>query len=349
MILEKLSNAFGVSSAEGDVRKIIIEAVQEYADQWQVDTMGNLFVTRKPRLTPREDDIGQRVMLAAHMDEVGLMISEVKSDGLLKFKPIGGIDPRVLPGKALLVGQDKLPGVIGVKPVHLLEHDQLGKVDKLEAMSIDIGATSKSECKVSIGEFAVFATQFGPLGGEGAAGLPRLVKGKAFDDRVGCAMLIELLKGDYPMEIVGVFTVQEELGLRGAKVAAYRVNPAVAFVLECTAADDLPRDDEEADIGFPRLGDGPAITIMDNSFIAQRRLVDLLGNTAKANGIPYQFKRPGIGGTDAGAIHLAREGVPSITVSVPSRYIHSPVSVLDLADVEQTIKLMQAVLVDFKF
>ncbi len=349
--LEKLSNAFGVSSVEGEVRKIILEAVQEYADEWHVDTIGNLFITRKARVDSPEPV--KRVMLAAHMDEVGLMISEIKSDGLLKFKPIGGFDPRVLPGKSLTVGKERLAGVIAVKPIHLLEVDELGKVDSIDSMTIDIGATSKSDCKVSIGEFATFSTKFGYLGGDSGqsrsteAHESRLVKGKAFDDRAGCAVLIELLKGNYPMEMIAVFTVQEEIGTRGAKVAAYRVNPDLAFILEATAADDLPRSDKEAEIGFPRLGEGPAITVMDRSFIANRGLVDWLINTAEANGIPHQFKKPGIGGTDAGAIHLAREGVPSAVVSIPTRYIHSPVSVLDLADFENIIKLMQALLVDF--
>jgi endoglucanase len=144
--------------------------------------------------------------------------------------------------------------------------------------------------------------------------------------------------------LLAVFTVQEEVGARGASVAAYATNPDLAFVLEATAADDLPGLDEDAPEGFPRLGDGPAITIMDRSFIADRRLVDLLIDTAKAEGIPYQFKRPGIGGTDGGVIHKSREGVPSVAVSMAARYIHSPVTVLDLADFWYTVKLMQATL-----
>lgn len=157
-------------------------------------------------------------------------------------------------------------------------------------------------------------------------------------------MLLELLKGDYPVDLVAVFTVQEEIGLRGARVAAYAANPDLAFILECTAADDLPSPDEDAPEGFPRLGGGPAITVMDRSFIADRRLVDLLVATAEAENIPHQFKRPGIGGTDAGAIHLARAGVPAVAVSVPARYIHSPAAILDLADFWNTVKLMQAAL-----
>jgi endoglucanase len=171
-----------------------------------------------------------------------------------------------------------------------------------------------------------------------------MVKGKAFDNRVGCAMLLELLESDYPFDLLAVFTVQEEVGARGAAVATYTANPDCAFVLEAPTTDDLPPPEEDAPEGFPRIGDGPVITVMDRSMISNRRLVDLLVNTAEAEGIPYQFKRPGIGGTDAGAIHKVREGVPSVVVSVPTRYIHAPVALLDLADFWHTVKLMQATL-----
>jgi endoglucanase len=280
------------------------------------------------------------------MDEVGFMISEIKDNGRLKFKPIGSFDRRVLLGKAVVVGKERVPGVIGLKPIHLLSDGEDQKVDKITSMYIDIGATnSDANGKVSAGDFATFATQFSHLGGQSRQRKDQgLVKGKAFDNRAGCAVLLELLKGNYALDLVAVFTVQEEIGLRGARVAAYAAQPDLAFILECTAADDLPSLDEAAPEGFPRLGNGPAITVMDRSFIADRRLVDLLVNTAEAEGLPYQFKRPGIGGTDAGAVHLAREGVPSVAVSVPARYIHSPAAILDLADFWNTVKLMQAAL-----
>jgi putative aminopeptidase FrvX len=343
MYLEQLSNAFGVSSVEGDVRKIIIDAAKPYTDEWRVDTMGNLFVTRNRRGDSSSSP--RRVMITAHMDEVGFMISEIKSNGRLKFKPIGSFDRRVLLGKAVVVGKERVPGVIGLKPVHLLKRGEYDKVDEIDSMYIDIGANGDDGGgKVSLGDFATFATQFGYLGGQGRRRNERLVKGKAFDNRTGCAVLLELLRGDYPIDLVAVFTVQEEIGLRGARVAAYTANPDLAFILECTAADDLPPPDEDAPEGFPRLGNGPAITVMDRSFIADRRLVDLLIATAEAEGIPHQFKRPGIGGTDAGAVHLARAGVPSVAISVPARYIHSPAAVLNLADFWNTVKLMQAAL-----
>jgi endoglucanase len=344
MYLEQLSNAFGVSSLEDEVRKIIIEAAEPHADEWRVDTIGNLFVTRKHRLEVSGSPL--RVMVTAHMDEVGFIISKIDSSGRLKFKPIGGFDRRVLLGKGVVVGKEHLPGVIGLKPVHLLGRDNQDKVGDIDSMYLDIGAENASAGKVGVGDFATFSTRFGYLGGEAEEHPPDrgLVKGKALDNRAGCAILLELLKGDYPVDLLAVFTVQEEIGLRGARVAAYAVEPDLAFILECTAADDLPAMDEEADEGFPRLGDGPALTVMDRSFIADRRLVDLLIDTAEKAQIPYQFKRPGIGGTDAGAVHLTREGVPSAAVSVPARYIHSPAAILDLADFWHSVNLMQATL-----
>jgi endoglucanase len=345
MYLEKLSNAFGVSSVESQVRKIILEAVQPYVDESWVDTMGNLFAVRKHKGQASKPPL--RVMVTAHMDEVGFMISEIKKDGRLKFKPVGGFDPRVLLGKSVVVGPEGVPGVIGLKPIHLLKSGERGKAGSIESMYIDIGAANdQAEGKVSRGDFATFATKFGYLGGQTRSRQDRgLVKGKALDNRAGCAVLLELLKEDYPLDLVAVFTVQEEIGLRGAQVAAYAANPDLAFILECTAADDLPRaDEDDKDDGFPRLGDGPAITVMDRSFIADRGLVDVLIDTAAAEGLPYQFKRPGIGGTDAGAVHLAREGVPSGTVSIPARYIHAPAAILDLVDFWNTVKLMKATL-----
>ncbi|MBN1992579.1 MAG: M42 family metallopeptidase [Anaerolineae bacterium] len=343
MYLEQLSNAFGVSSAEDEVRKIIIEAARPHADEWRVDTMGNLFVTRQ-RCSGAASSL--RVMVTAHMDEVGFIISKITDKGLLKFEPVGSFNPAVLLGKAVVVGRERIPGVIGLKPIHLLSGDEEQKVPGIASLYIDIGATdSEANGKVKVGDFATFATKFGRLGGQARPRQNRgLVRGKALDNRAGCAVLLELLKGDYPVDLMAVFTVQEEVGARGARVASYTANPNLAFVVECTAADDLPPLDESALDGFPCLGQGPAITVMDRSFMADRRLVDLLVATAEAEGLPYQFKRPGVGGTDGGAIHLAREGVPSVAVSMAARYIHSPAAVLDLADFWNTVKLMQAVL-----
>ena len=190
---------------------------------------------------------------------------------------------------------------------------------------------------VKVGDYAAFDVSFAELGGE-----LRTVKGKAFDDRAGCAVLIELLRQDYSIDLHAAFTVQEEVGLRGARVAAYSIAPDLAFVLEGTICDDHPKKRDVSPT--TKLGAGPAITIMDRSVIADRRLVQLLVDTAKQNGIPYQFKQPGLGGTDAGAIHLAREGVPATVVSIPSRYIHAPTCLLSLNDLDNAVRLMRAAL-----
>jgi len=338
MYLEQLANACGVSGDEGSVRKIILEAIKPHVDHWRIDAMGNLFATRNCRQPV--DGPPLRVMVTAHMDEVGFLITRISGSGLLKFEPVGGFDPRVLLGKAVVVGPDKLPGVIGLKPIHLLNSGEYNKAVNIDAMSIDVGATGRADAKVNPGDFATFATQFGYLGGQPRRRKDRgRVKGKAFDNRVGCAILIELLRGDYPVDLIAVFTVQEEVGMRGAHVAAFAAHPDAALVLEATAADDLPALDEDAEPGLPRLDHGPAITVMDRSFIPDRRMVDALIEAATAAGLPYQFKRPGIGATDAGAVHLAREGIPAAVVSVPTRFIHGPVAVLELADFWRTHQL----------
>jgi putative aminopeptidase FrvX len=330
LILKELSEAIGISGNEDAVRKIIADAVRDTVDELRSDTLGNLFAVKKPRGKGN----GLKVMIAAHMDEVGLMITGFDSSGGLRFRPVGGIDDRILPGKVLLVGPDKIPGVIGVKPVHLLKEDEGKQVLKMDSLVIDIGASSKEEAEklVKLGQVAAFATRYRRAG--------RTVTGKAFDDRAGCAVLVELLRGQrFPFELQGVFTVQEEVGLRGAQVAASAVEPDCAFVLEGTICDDLPKEQDVSPT--TELGKGPAISLMDRSVFADRRLVDHLVATADRLGIPYQFKQPGLGGTDAGAIARSKSGVPSLPVSVPCRFIHSPVARLSLDDLENTVRLMR--------
>ena len=329
MILKELAEAFGVSGNEGDVRAVVLDAVREHVDEVKVDTLGNVLAFK--RGTGRQR---MRVMLAAHMDEIGLMVVGYDNGGFLRVGAVGGIDPRLLPGTLLQVGSERIPGVIGIKPVHLLEKGEGEKVPKLQDLVVDIGAQSRDEAKklAPLGTYATFATQFRELG--------PTVSGKAFDDRAGCAVLVELLRGErFRFDLHAAFTVQEEVGLRGARVAAYAIEPDCAFALEGTIADDIPKDKETSPT--TELGQGPAITVMDHSFIADRRLVRLLTGTAEELDIPYQIKQPGIGGTDAGAIHLTREGVPSVTVAVPCRYIHSPVALLSLDDFNNTVRLMR--------
>jgi putative aminopeptidase FrvX len=339
LLLERLSNAFGPPGDEGEVRKLIVEATRPHVAGVQVDTLGNL-IARKPG-----SEFPLKVMLDAHLDEVAFMVTHIEAGGLLRFGAVGGFDPRILPGKRVVVGRDRVPGVIGLKPIHLTTPDERAKVANIQELAIDIGAQDREQaCRsVNVGDYATFDTCFGRLGG----GLPDertgRVKGKAFDDRVGCALLVETLKGDYPLEVTAAFTVQEEVGMRGAHVAAYTVEPDLAVVLEGTVADDLPA--QEGPTPCTQLGHGPAITLMDHSFIADRRLVDWLIETAEAEGIPYQFKRPNVGSTDGGAINHSRIGVPTVALSVPCRYIHAPVAVMDLGDFWHTVALLKAALI----
>lgn len=332
-ILRQLSEALGVSGAEQDVRRKIIELVEPHVDDLQTDAMGNLFATK--RGTGGEGRM--TVLVDAHMDEVGLMVTGYTGDGMLKVKAIGGLDDRILLGQRVLVGDERLPGVIGAKPVHLLSADQRKKVVELDAMQVDIGLSKKDDAKrkAPLGVRIAFDSEFRELGDR--------VRGKAFDDRMGCAVLVHVLQGDpYPFDLVGAFVVQEEVGLRGAQVAANRVNPDVAFVLEGTIADDLPKEDDVSPT--TELDKGPALSAMDRSVIYDRRLNRLLLEVAADLGIPTQFKQPGIGGTDGGAYAASLGGIPAAAISVPCRYIHSPAAIASKQDYQNAIRLLTAAL-----
>ncbi len=336
MLLEELSNAFGPSGCEHEVRRLLARALRDKVDDLQTDALGNLIAFKRgtgpePRL---------KVMIDAHTDEVGLMVTRIEKNGTLGFRAVGGVDERLLLAKGVVVGEKRLPGVILAPPVHLSRPAERKKVFKIDQLVIDIGAGSEDEAKglVKIGDYVAFATRFEALSAEGL----RTVKGKAFDDRAGCAAAAALADDEYAVDLYLSFSAQEEVGLRGARVAAHRIGPDVAFALEGTVCDDMPKKEDVSPT--TALGKGPAITIMDHSFIADRRLVDLLVETAKANEIPHQFKQPGVGGTDAGAIHLSKAGVPSAAVAVPCRYIHAPTSLLSLNDFDHLVALMKATL-----
>jgi endoglucanase len=329
-LLERLCNACAVSGDEGEVRKIVLEQVKPIANEVKVDALGNVLVTRlgegKSRL---------RVMLDAHMDEVGMMITNDEGDGIYRFDTVGGLDASALAGKVVWVGKDHIPGVIGFKPVHLTDPDERKRLITLESLRIDIGPATG---KVEIGDRATFAATFERLG-------PSL-RGKAMDDRLGVATLIELLKNaPSHIDLLASFSVQEEIGLRGARVAAYALDPDVAIALDSTPAYDLPTWDGEENSRYnTRLGAGPAIYVSDAGTLSDPRLIRHLVGTAEALGIPYQIRQPGSGGTDAGAIHKQRTGVPSISVSVPGRYHHSPATIVRLADWQNTLALVHAAL-----
>ncbi|MEW6723948.1 MAG: M42 family metallopeptidase [Bacillota bacterium] len=328
MVLKRLTEAAGVAGNEGEVRDLLRELVTPHVDEVRGDTLGNLIAVKKGKKD------GPRVMIAAHMDEVGLMIINIEKSGLLRFTKAGGIDDRVLLGKKVLVGKDKVPGVIGAKPIHLQEPKEREVPIKVDNLFIDIGAKEQADAekKVKVGDYAVFATQYEEFGQD-------KIKAKALDDRVGCAVLLEVLKDDYEIPIYGAFTVMEEIGTRGAAVAAYAISPDIGIVLEGTVCADFVADTPEGHA--TTSGAGPALSIMDATSIGNKVLLRHAVRLAEENGIPYQFRRATTGGNDAGRIHLNKEGVPSISVSVPCRYIHSPVSVISNSDYENAIKLVR--------
>jgi len=338
--LNELSEARGPSGNEAAVREALLAAVRDRVDEHRVDALGNLICVRKARRERQGEAWPKTVMIAAHMDEIGLIVTGINSDGTLSFGKIGGIDDRVLVARTVLIGENAVPGVIGTAPIHLVRPDDRGKAVDADGLVIDIGATSKAgaERLVHLGDYATFRVAYHVLDEEGL----RTVSGKAFDDRAGCAVLVQLLDEEYAFDLAAVFTAQEEVGLRGARVAAYRVQPDVAFALEGTICDDLPKETDTSPV--TQVGHGPAISVMDNSVIADGRLVRLLIRTAEENGIPYQFKRAVAGGTDSGAIHLVREGIPAVTVAVPTRYIHAPAGLLSLNDLDNTVRLLKATL-----
>ncbi|MGB9674260.1 MAG: M42 family metallopeptidase [Anaerolineales bacterium] len=331
-LLEKLSNAVAVSGDEGEVRQIILENIRQHVDEVRVDALGNVLAIRHAAQESR-----MKVMVAAHMDEVGLMLTseEDKEEAFFRFEIIGGIDPRYLAGKTVQVGRPKKFGVIGSKPIHLTSAEERKKALDLESLRIDLsGAAGKAQ----IGDRGTFATLFQTHGD--------YLRGKALDDRLGVAILIELLKHPFPqIDLLAAFTVQEEVGLRGAKVAAYTLNPDAALVLDCTPAYDTPLERDDPDhppenVRYnTKLGVGAAIYLADRETLSDPRWIAHLVQTAENNRIPYQFRQPGGGGTDAGSIHLQRSGIPTVSLSTPGRYIHTPASIASFSDWKNTFYL----------
>ena len=337
-LLEQLCNACAVSGDEGEVRALVLEQVRPHADEVKLDALGNVLATRKGTARGRKR---LRVMLDAHMDEVGFMLTHDEGSGIFRFDTVGGLDIRQLVGKPVWVGRDHVSGVIGAKPIHLTTAKERERSIPLDTLRIDIGPGG--DPKIKVGDWATFATSFTRLG-------PSL-RGKALDDRLGVVLLIELLKHAPPnIDLLAAFTVQEEVGLRGARVAAYAFEPDIGIALDCTPALDLPiwEDDDhtpsENTSYNTRLGAGPAIYTADRATMSDPRLIRHLVETAEELDIPYQFRQPGGGSTDAGAIQLAHTGVPSISVSVPGRYLHTAASIARLSDWQHTITLLYAAL-----
>lgn len=324
-LLEKLCNTVGVSGDEAEVRQIVLDEVKSFADEIRLDAMGSVLVRKKGRSRNP-----MRVQLDAHMDEVGFMIVHEDGEGFYQFERIGSIDGRLWPGKQVQVGRSHQVGVIGVKPPHLTAEEEIKQVIPEATLLVDLGPQGKAQ----VGERGTFVSNFRRAG-------PSIIS-KAIDDRIGVAILIELLKhAPTHIELCLSFSVQEEIGLRGAKTAAHYFNPELAIALDATPARDLPDYAGRENTTYnTRLGLGPAIYISNSTAFDDPRLIRFLERTAIQAGIPYQFRQPGRGGTNAGAIQQSQAGVPVISVSVPHRYPHSPASIVRVADWKHTLNLL---------
>lgn len=330
-LLERLSNASGVSGNEDAIREIVISEIKSEVDNLEIDALGNVLAVKKG-----SGNNLPNVMISAHMDEIGFMITQNDGDGIFGFEVVGGISASQLAGKPVVVGDKQTPGVIGAKAIHLTTLAERNQTMSVDSLKIDLGPGNKGKAK--IGDWATFATKFTRIG-------PSL-RGKAFDDRVGVTTLITLLKNaPKNINLLAAFTVQEEVGLRGAKVAGYAMDPDMAIALDCTPAMDHPVWDGNENTQYrSKLDHGPAIYISDGSTLSDPRLVDLLKSAGESYQIPYQIRQPGGGGTDAGAIHKQRSGIPSITVSVPGRYLHTAALIIRLDDWKNSIALLHAAL-----
>jgi len=331
--LEELCTLPGVSGNELKVRRALKAETEKMGLKATADVLGNLIVSKEAQ---KEEKF--KVMLSAHMDEVGLIVTQIEENGLLRFEPIGMLDHRVLPGKEVLVGPEEVRGVIGLKAIHLQKREERKRTAEISELYIDIGAKDEKEAKdkIEIGYYASFATS------------PALndygLVAKAIDDRAGCYLLLRILQNYNPLNfsLAIAFTAQEELGGRGAAAAAYKIEPDLALTVECTPAHDLP-EVEEHNISTC-CGRGPALTVMDGSVVVSPQLISFLEETAQKRNIPYQYRRFTGSFTDAGPISLAKGGRKAGVVSIPCRYIHSPNSFVLNKDLQNTYNLVLAFL-----
>lgn len=327
-ILQRLSSIPGVSGDETRVREATIELIKDYCE-YKTDAVGNLIASKKGAKRPKN-----RLMLSAHMDEVGLIVTGVDDSGLVRFDTVGGIDNRVIFGRAVEIGENRICGVIGAKVLHQTEDKEREEPLAPEKLYIDIGANDKADALkyVLYGDRIVFSSEFTRLG-------THRIAGRAFDDRAGCAILVSLIQSELPYDCEFVFTVQEEIGCVGAQTAAYAVNPDIAIVVEATTASDIAG--VEPSMTVCEQGKGAAISFMDKGAVYDRELYELAIKTAKDNALPCQTKAGVFGGNDSKSIQTAQAGVRVIAVNLPCRYIHTANCTLDISDIENTQELLQ--------
>lgn len=320
-----------VSGNEESVRNIIIDKIKEFCE-YSVDNLGNVIALRKGRKTP-----DKKLMVAAHTDEVGLIITSIRSDGTLTFDAVGGIDSAVIIGKKVKIGKAELNGVVGSKAVHKLSAKQRDEAPEISDLYIDFGATDKQDAEknVNVGDYAYFDSDYIEFGN-------RRIKAKAIDDRAGCAIMLSLIEEEPEYDTWFVFNVQEEIGLRGSTVSAYTVQPDIAIVLEATTAADI--DGASGAERVCEVGKGPVVSFMDRSTMYDKELYKTAFSLADELGISCQTKSMIAGGNDSGAIHISGKGVRTIAVSLPCRYLHSPSCVISAQDYDDTYTLVKAMM-----
>ncbi|MBU5293215.1 M42 family metallopeptidase [Anaerosalibacter bizertensis] len=316
-LVKKLVNIYSPSGDENNIREFIKDEIKDFVDEVEIDSLGNLIARKKGK--------GKKIMLAAHMDQIGLMVTDIDDKGFLRFTNIGGISPVLSLGQKVIFKNGTV-GVIFAEPV-----DNIGKL-KLENMFIDIGVLNKEEAekKVSIGDICVYESGFSEN--------DNVIFSKCLDDRIGCFVLIETLKRvkNSDNDLYFVFTVQEEVGLRGARTSAYKINPDLGIAIDVTSSGDTPKAKRFA----VSLNKGTAIKVKDNSILTHPKVRELMTEVAEENSIPYQMEVLEFGGTDSGAIHLTREGIPTGAISIPTRYVHSTVEMSSKKDINYSVDLL---------
>lgn len=331
--IELLSCLPGISGHEEAVRNEICKQLDGICE-YEIDTLGNIIAFKKGNNSPKN-----KLMLSAHMDEIGFIITSIDDDGMLRFDNVGGIDPRVIFGKAVKIGKNSLPGVIGGNPVHQHTNDELLKLVDTDSLFIDIGASSKEEAAeyVSPGDSVVYQADFVEMGND-------TIVGKALDDRAGCALMLDLIAQDLEYDCYFVFTVQEEIGCIGAETAAYSLQPDIGIIIETTTASDIAGVPETKHVCHQ--GKGPVISFMDRGTLYPRDLYSRVFEVAKANNVPCQAKEGIFGGNEARSIQTSGSGSKVVAVSMPARYLHSPSNSLNKTDIENTGKLLKLLIND---
>ncbi len=330
--LKELCLLRGVSSFEEEVRSYIEKAAAPYAASMRTDRLGNLIVGKKGRKRG-----AKRLMLSAHMDEVGFIVTKIEKEGFLRVGRVGGIDPRVMLGRRVVIGEKAVPGIIGLRPVHLLTEEEEKAVPKASSLYVDIGMPDKDAAlKVaSLGDEVSFYSDFARFG-------DGMIKCKAIDDRFGCAVMLNLIEKELPVDVTFVFTVQEEVGMRGAFGAAFSVKPDIALILEGSTCADIPSVKGASKV--TRIGGGPVIGCRDRGTVYDPELFEMIRDTAEKAGLPWQIKSLIAGGTDAASVQRSRGGVRVASISAPVRYLHAASTAASLEDIDNAFKLTELVI-----